>query len=724
MEFETMKALALLGAMFVVGGCGDSSAGGQDGSTADIDGGAAADAVVSNDGGTATDGGAVDARPNDIDAGSTPDADPGNNMCTTPDATRCGANNSIETCVDGTWQVTEQCAISCSAGGCESNVACNSGERRCNGSVSEICNATGSAYLTLASCPVDCDMGLCIGECTPGERRCNGDSLEECDGIGSAWAAVETCTLACDSPSRTCVHDGLDIASNMDLDGDIVVSGAFILRSGATLRSSTGELTIRAQSITVELGASIVVDAVNTNPAANPGTSSTSFCNVGGGHGGFVPLQAGTNTDAVVGPGAQGGLGGRETDDSLSRAGTGGGGGGVVRLFAEASIVIAGEVRADGGAGNPAPGRDAGGGGGGAGGGILIAAPTLDVTGTLSAQGGSGGSGSSSCVVDDDGLPGADGFVKTFSDALGVIAGTVNARHVRGMRPPLIIASSTHPDTSLTYNDGFDRIAFAWSRPFAVQGYFWTTDQVRMAVPTAATGTFAASELAEIDRSFVSAGDNFFHLVPIDAMSLPGTIQNYFHVRVNSTPPTVSSTSHPNANVWYASVHPFFGWTLPHADSNYRGFYYVLDQFGDTVPDEDDTWLDVSQPQILLANVPHGIYMFHVISVDRMGYRTREAARVRVNIGPDPGAGTIFGRVRGIGGIDLQGATVTVNRGLLAATNPDAVTLGNGAYNMMGVPAGTWEVTASAAGYESASQTVVVTDAGMIAADFNLVAVP
>ncbi len=727
----------LLTLLFIVAGCdertrprdgtpmNDGGAPMSDGGGPETDGGGPGTdggGPMNDGGGPETDGGGPmtgDGGPITDDGGPMTDAGR-TTSCMTPGARRCGAANAVELCnAAGMWEFEESCPFSCSMGMCEASVTCMPGQSRCTGNVAEICNATGSAFLYLATCPVGCAAGLCTGTCNPGERRCNGNAVEECAMDGSGFASVETCTLACDAPTRTCVLNGLEIAMDATLEGDVVVDGAFILRSGATLRSQTGDLTIRADSITVELGATIVADATSTSPRGSRGRSSTSSCAVSGGGGGTVPPESGTTTDAVIGQGGAGSDGGRWTRSPDAQGGNGGNGGGTVRLLASGRITIAGEVRADGESGTVALGRQAGGGGGGSGGGILVVAPTLDVTGTLSAQGGAGGGGTTTCNP-SNGRAGAEGFVKTFSDSEGMVMGTINARHVRGIRPPLTITSSTHPDPGLIYNDDFDTVALTWSQPFAVQGYFWSMTTGRTDVPTSATGTFAPAELTSVDRDDLRTGSNFFHIVPIDAMSLPGTIQNYFEIQVNSQPPTAESTSHTREDTWYPNRNPFFSWTLPNPRANHRGYYYVLDQYGDTVPDESDIWLDISQEQILLANVPPGVHMFHVISVDQQGYRTRAASHVRVNVGPDPGSGTVFGRVRAVGGMDLRGAAVTINRGLLRATNPDARTLANGAYNMMDIPAGAWEVTASAEGYRDQTQMVTVGASGMVAADFSL----
>lgn len=87
--------------------------------------------------------------------------------------------------------------------------------------------------------------------------------------------------------------------------------------------------------------------------------------------------------------GAGGGAGG-----GGANFGRGGGGGGALQLVSNTRIVItAGGINASGCGGNAGTGANDSGGGGGAGGTILIEAPSVDIAGTLAANGGGGGGG-------------------------------------------------------------------------------------------------------------------------------------------------------------------------------------------------------------------------------------------------------------------------------------------------------------------------------------------
>jgi hypothetical protein len=91
---------------------------------------------------------------------------------------------------------------------------------------------------------------------------------------------------------------------------------------------------------------------------------------------------------------------------SASRA-LGGAGGGAIRLAARLQITVAGSIGANGAAGAGAPTRSAcGGGGGGAGGYVGLDAPSLMISGTITANGGGGGGGGATTGAGNDGSDG------------------------------------------------------------------------------------------------------------------------------------------------------------------------------------------------------------------------------------------------------------------------------------------------------------------------------
>jgi hypothetical protein len=604
-----------------------------------------------------------------------------------------------------------------STGGTAGNAACAPGARTCgqNNDV-DVCNSSGTSTLFLQTCANGCSNGLCTGGCTAGAIRCNrsgtSDVVEQCDSTGSTWQVAQTCTSYCDARNSTCATAAQDITADTTLDGVIVVNGAFVVHAGATLTSLTGNLTIYATSIIVESGASIVVAPTGTTAAGQgPSGGAISLCNgrgLGGGYGtpgdwgancsGTGGPSFGSSTDSIVSAGSPGGSG---VPVSGCTAGAPGKGGGVLRLIASSSINIAGQISANGAQGGANSCSSWYGSGGGSGGGILLAADQITMTGSISTAGGTGGPANT-------GQPGGNGGVGRVKILYGSshnVTGTVTGTRTDGLLPPLTVTSTTHPDPTLIYNDAFTQATFAWSQPFPSRlGYYYRFDTTAATVPTPANGTFLAAETVNIPRSSVAAGANYFHIVSVDATSTVGAVQSSFQVVVNTTPPTITSSSHPNQTTWVNNPAPFFAWTLPVPDASLKGVHYVFDQFANTVPTLADTFLPITQKQLLVSNVANGIWVFHVVSRDTRDVLTTQAAHYQVRIGSDPGSGSISGQVVNGSSQPVSGATVTVNRGLFTQT-----TSSTGNYTFSAVPVGTWEIEVAKTGSATVTKTAAVT---------------
>src|SRR5262249_32344083 len=149
------------------------------------------------------------------------------------------------------------CAFACANAMCKTQVNCNAGAYQCDGNNVEICNGSGSAWLFGNTCKASCQNGFCVGACTPGELRCNGNTIQTCNNGGNGWNAGAMCMTFC--VNGACALDKLDVQMNTTLDGEVWVAAAVTVRVGATLSSPKGNLTIHAQSISVDQGASITV---------------------------------------------------------------------------------------------------------------------------------------------------------------------------------------------------------------------------------------------------------------------------------------------------------------------------------------------------------------------------------------------------------------------------------------------------------------------------------
>jgi hypothetical protein len=682
----------------------------------------------------------------------------GNGTCMTGctnGQTRCGVGNAVETCTNNAWTFTQSCPFGCMIGGggaasCVTSVSCTPGQTRCNGNGVEVCNASGTAWLTQATCANGCSGGLCTGGCTSGQKRCNANKVETCNGAGTAWTVTSDCAAGggvCDIASATCAVSSLtiDATAQKDYNGVLVVNGPLVVKNGQTMTSTSGDLTIRATSITVEQGAAISVSATGATPAGSA-TNSTSPYNggCGGGNGesgtgGYSYTSSGyctvgnvlnSNSDAIVSPGGRGGQGGGGT--------AGGNGGGVLRLIAD-TIVIQGTLRADGQQGTNTS-SSYGASGGGAGGGILIAADnvTIDAAATVSAAGGSGGINNSNPSYYQGGA-GGKGRVKILSGASRTVAGTIVGVKTEGLLPPLTITSSTHPDPTLIYNDDFQSVALSWNRAFPSRQGYWAvfnTNQFQVPAPGAGIDYILGNEVKSYDRSKLTASlpqnglqSWYFHVAPENASSVTGTVENNFRVQVSTAVPTIATPTHPNNTQWYADT-VSTSWSFPSlsgntlGDANWKGVYYVFDQYGDTVPQPGTaTFAPYTKKTQTFSPVANGLWVMHVVTVDQMGYLTKKAAHALVRVwasGTPPAVGAVQGGVTQ-GGSPVNGAKVSLNRGLIpfvADGSGAVVTSGAGTFTIPNVPPGTYQLRAILP--NGMSKEVMVTVMSGVTADTNV----
>ena len=661
------------------------------------------------------------------DEGSGPSSDPNQHQCTDQcavDDTRC-SDGGLQICESAgacaSWSDAGSCPDDqvCSGGACvdQCQDACLDGERECDGASGyRICEEQSSGCLDWSSersCDADlsCQDGLCIGDCDPGQQRCNGDDVEVCNDDGTGWDVEQSCSATrCEPIIAACAEPELDITSDTDLDGQIFVDGSVIVRTDAHLHSPTGELYLHATSITVESGASITVAATGEHPDGQ-GADDLFFGASGGGHG--ESGQPVPNSSSVGSAFARG-------DEVNVTAGSRGGtqnlgdspgmGGGVLHLVAD-SIDISGSLIADGADGiagsESGTCTNRGHSGGGSGGGILLAADDVHLSGSISVQPGIGvDTGCTSYFGGDGGL----GVVKLLYGGGGLQNnGTIDGVVYEGMKAPMPILSSTHPDPSMMYNDDFDDIVFGWPRPFpTLQGYYRAFNTSQHFLPAPDNASFLADETVSYSREDAADGANYFHITPVDSQSVVGQMASRLLVQVNTLPPLPDSSSHPAPEEWSPNRDVFMSWSDPRGDDFLTGYHYRVDQWGDSVPDDGDAFVPSSQQQQILADQDDGIWAFHIASVDTMGYLTRQSGTHVFRIGDDPGQGQILGTVIDQDGDPIEGAHLSLNRGLLRDAIDDATTTSSGAYNYGPVPAGEWSLQISAEGFQTKELSVTL----------------
>jgi hypothetical protein len=646
---------------------------------------------------------------------------------------RCSAQGNVEECTMGAFSEIASCAFGCSMGACTTMVTCNPGAVQCNGNQVVVCNSTGSAFLFETTCPNGCSNGLCLGTCTENSLRCNGNDLEKC--TSGAFVKQMTCSTSCQQGQ--CVLPSLDVATTQDLNGLVIVQGAVTVDGTGNLTSTMGNLTIQAD--TIHISGTITISPTGTTALGQPGdgTLDGNCGGTGGSYGtngltGCVGARSawGSQFDSDVQPGSPGGAGGTTN----STGGAGGKGGGVVRLIANSITIDAGgKILADGANGTGVTTSQMGGGGGGSGGGILLAADQINVAGILSVAGGPGGTSTSGAAGNQGGvgrikiLHGSSVTVDTTGSKLtsGAFDGNVGTVNDKDLIPPLTITSSTHPDQTLTYNDGAPNLGLTWTHPFAsAMGFYQilnTTQPSSLSTSNlpqpSNAGNLVRADLISLDPGNLMPGSNFFQIISVSSTAVFASVESHYQINVNVTPPTVSSSSHPSQTMFVNTHDVFWSWTLPGADTNYTGVYYVVDQFGDTIPTTAGTFVPISTKQIIKNLPTNGVYAIHIVSADTMGYLTKAAKHYAVRIG-DPTTmlvGSITGTVFDNKSNAVTGATITVNHGLLnlgaSGTPTPIMTDSMGKFGVSMLPPGTWEVEASAPGFKTGTAMATVVDA-------------
>jgi hypothetical protein len=570
--------------------------------------------------------------------------------------------------------------------------------------------------------------------------RCDGKIPQVCDVNGTGWTSSAGCSGSCWSGACAETDLVVDANANATLDGEHYYDGDVVIKNSSVLTSTTGRLIIHANSVTIDATSKIVITPTGDDPRGRgqDGTASVS-CNStgysytvsasGAGYGGSGESKTSCSkfsgsTTCYCTVSRTGGSVYGIADDEVA-AGSAGGkcdttagglGGGYLAIYAN-TIVIQGQVTAIGANGTSCAG-------GGSGGGVILRANSLTFSGSISTAGGTGG---------PSGGKGGDGAVKFLYGNSSSIAGTVTGSKFSSFMPPYDVSSATHPRQDRWYNDGFNTVELAWSKPFTNgAGYYERLNTTYGFVPTPANADYVSGESFSFQpTALVTNSTNYFHVDTLGPFATLGTVESRYLVRVNGNPPVVSSSSHPSSSTWYSNGSPYLTWVLPTAagtsspipDSHVAGFYWVWDHFLETIPTLNDNFIpmDVVTPQnskqLLLPANANGIWFFHIIAKDTMGYLTKNGATFRVQIGIAP---TTLGAVSGVvsnasTSAFVSGATVTLNRGVFNGT-----TTATGTYSIQNVVPGSYEIRVRNGGYQDATTNVTVTAGQTSTVNFTL----
>ena len=184
----------------------------------------------------------------------------------------------------------------------------------------------------------------------------------------------------------------------------------------------------------------------------------------------------------------------------------------------------------------------------------------------------------------------------------------------------------THPDSSRWYNHNDP--ALSWTTPFiAPAGYYFILDQDLSTQPTDTTGQYLLdTQLALKDQP---DGTWYLHVTAeLDTGELEPNVAHY-QINIDTAPPEVTSTSHPDQSQWYQARQAELSWTTLHPSSA-ANFYYILDNEENTVPTASTG--TVTQETQMLSAVSDGRWYFHIVWADLAGSVGEKAAHYAMNV--------------------------------------------------------------------------------------------
>ncbi len=135
----------------------------------------------------------------DGDGGLVDVAETGPDAACTDGESRCTGTN-LETCVKGSWQLTQTCPYVCSNNACSGS--CVPGTKSCVGQSPRTCGTNGE-WVYSSPCPYTCMAGDCKGLCNPGALKCGSVGVEKC-GTDGLWHPDQTCPFVCVDPPGVC----------------------------------------------------------------------------------------------------------------------------------------------------------------------------------------------------------------------------------------------------------------------------------------------------------------------------------------------------------------------------------------------------------------------------------------------------------------------------------------------------------------------------------------
>lgn len=130
----------------------------------------------------------------------------------------------------------------------------------------------------------------------------------------------------------------------------------------------------------------------------------------------------------------------------------------------------------------------------------------------------------------------------------------------------------------------------------------------------------------------LGSGERTFRLKAVDKLGQESEWSNTVVVKIDvdpPSPPSISSTTHPNQGTWYSNNVPIFTWTAPDDISGIAGYYYVIDRNPDTVPTQINMWTNTTS---VSTSLTEGTWFMHIIAQDGVGHISNQPSSFMVKI--------------------------------------------------------------------------------------------
>ena len=194
------------------------------------------------------------------------------------------------------------------------------------------------------------------------------------------------------------------------------------------------------------------------------------------------------------------------------------------------------------------------------------------------------------------------------------------ASHYRILSGGFSVSSSSHSDSGLWYQNQVP--VFNWSKFPTASGYYTLLDERPNTVPDKTN----ASRTPETTIRYPDTADSewFFHVRPDLAVGEP--VVEHLKIRIDTHPPAVTSSTHPNQELWSNQTSAKLSWTVAHPESVGK-YYYEFDQEPVTVSTSGDK---ATTETALTVNVKEGVNYFHVVWTDKAGNVGKKAGHYRI----------------------------------------------------------------------------------------------